>query len=537
MPAARRGEQRAKALPAESVGPALGDAHEVDGGQFRQILAAGERAEHKLDGGAPFAEIVRQRLLARHVAFARSVDDRTGGAHLRGEEILQLALARVAQPDAHLLARRRRIDFDAAARRELGERIDVGRMDPMRAEVERNAESARIRDAAAADMIGRLDHHEVPVRCGDAAGSGDPGRAGPDDDDVGLRARGAGAPIAGAPQTRPRPQRRQGTSGGSVAAWFRCALRPRRRLPELRTAANLTVEFWQRDGPLCSPGGDRYLCVPVEEHMLDDAVKAIAQMFSPPLRAVLWKSIGLALALIVVVAIVLERLIVWLVGAGSTSVGDRAWAARALPVDAIAWLLSIAAGLGIVVGSVMLMPAVTALVASFFADQIAEEVERENYPADPPGMALPLWRAVLEGGKTALLAIVVYVCAAPFLLFAGLGAVIFFLATAWLLGREYFELAAMRFRLAGGSEGAAQAQCRDGLCRRPADRRLCVDPDRQPGDAAVRHGVHGARAQTAQRAEVDSQTDRYGQLSPPLPIARRRIFAAPCGARRWPPRK
>ena len=34
----------------------------------------------------------------------------------------------------------------------------------------------------------------------------------------------------------------------------------------------------------------------------------------------------------------------------------------------------------------------------------------------------------------------------PFLLFAGFGVVIFFLATAWLLGREYFKLAAMRFR-------------------------------------------------------------------------------------------
>ena len=30
--------------------------------------------------------------------------------------------------------------------------------------------------------------------------------------------------------------------------------------------------------------------------------------------------------------------------------------------------------------------------------------------------------------------------------FTGFGAVIFFLATAWLLSREYFELAAMRFR-------------------------------------------------------------------------------------------
>jgi uncharacterized protein involved in cysteine biosynthesis len=40
---------------------------------------------------------------------------------------------------------------------------------------------------------------------------------------------------------------------------------------------------------------------------------------------------------------------------------------------------------------------------------------------------------------------VVYLVALPLLLFAGVGAVIFFLATAWLLGREYFELAAMRF--------------------------------------------------------------------------------------------
>jgi CysZ protein len=31
-------------------------------------------------------------------------------------------------------------------------------------------------------------------------------------------------------------------------------------------------------------------------------------------------------------------------------------------------------------------------------------------------------------------------------LFAGAGFLIFFIATAWLLGREYFELAAMRFR-------------------------------------------------------------------------------------------
>jgi len=180
--------------------------------------------------------------------------------------------------------------------------------------------------------------------------------------------------------------------------------------------------------------------------MLEDAARAISQMLSPPLRAVLWKAIGLALALIVVVAIVLNRLIAWLLGAGSAAVESGLGPQAHMPATVLGWVLSIAAGLGIVVGSVMLMPAVTAFVASFFADEIADEVEREHYPADPPGVSLPVWFAVIEGGKTALLAVLVYLCALPFLLFAGFGVVIFFLATAWLLGREYFNLAAMRFR-------------------------------------------------------------------------------------------
>jgi CysZ protein len=180
--------------------------------------------------------------------------------------------------------------------------------------------------------------------------------------------------------------------------------------------------------------------------MLDDAVKALTQMFSPQLRGILWKSIGLALVLIVVIAVALDRLIVWLVGMLSTSLEAGLGASAHLPVNALAWLLSIVAGLGIVAGSVLLMPAVTSFVASFFADQIANEVERRYYPGDPPGMALPAGRAIFEGGKTALLAIAIYLCAVPFLLLAGAGAILFFLATAWLLGREYFELAAMRFR-------------------------------------------------------------------------------------------
>lgn len=180
--------------------------------------------------------------------------------------------------------------------------------------------------------------------------------------------------------------------------------------------------------------------------MLDAAAKALAQMFSPPMRAILLKSIGLALLLIVAFGIGLQRLLVWLAQWG------EGWAEGALgpnahgPLSLLPWVISIAASLGIVVGSVLLMPAVTSLVASLFVDDIAEQVERAYYPEDPPGVALPLLRALTEGVKTALLAVLVYLCALPFLLLAGIGAVLFFFATAYLLSREYFELAAMRFR-------------------------------------------------------------------------------------------
>jgi uncharacterized protein involved in cysteine biosynthesis len=184
----------------------------------------------------------------------------------------------------------------------------------------------------------------------------------------------------------------------------------------------------------------------VEEAMLDAAVKALSQMFSPPFRSVLWRSIGLALVFIVVLAIGIGGGADWLAKWGVVYVEGSVGSTYHGALSIAATILSIAAGLGVLVGAIFLMPAVTALVASFFVDEIAEHVEQAYYPGDAPGQPLPVGRALWEGTKTALLAVLVYLCATPFLLFAGFGLLIFFFATAFLLGREYFELAAMRFR-------------------------------------------------------------------------------------------
>lgn len=180
--------------------------------------------------------------------------------------------------------------------------------------------------------------------------------------------------------------------------------------------------------------------------MLDAAVKALSQMMSPPMRSILWRSIGLALVLIVVLAIGLQRLLSWFAAYGEVWLEGLLGPGWHASLEVLAWIISIAAGLGVVFGSVFLMPAITSLVASFFVDDVADIVEREYYPAERPGTALPFNQAILEGIKTALLTIVVYLVALPLVFLAGAGFLIFFLAAAWLLGREYFELAAMRFR-------------------------------------------------------------------------------------------
>jgi CysZ protein len=171
----------------------------------------------------------------------------------------------------------------------------------------------------------------------------------------------------------------------------------------------------------------------------------------------LLKSIGLALLLIVLIGIGLHHFIAALADSGATWAEQTAGFAPHAAWSVLAFILSVMAELGIITGALFLMPAVTAFVGSFFVDEVAGVVEREHYPAEPAGRALPFFRALVEGIKVALLALLVYLCALPFIFFAGLGVVILFLANAYLLSREYFELAAMRFRPPGEAKAMRKA--------------------------------------------------------------------------------
>jgi CysZ protein len=180
--------------------------------------------------------------------------------------------------------------------------------------------------------------------------------------------------------------------------------------------------------------------------MIDAAFTALGQLFTRPLRAVLMKAIGLALLLIIIIGIVLNRIFSALAASGATWAEQTSGVAPHAAWATLAWILSIMASLGIITGALFLMPTITAFIGSFFVDEVAEAVEHESYPAEPPGQALPLLRALIEGVNFTLLALIIYLCALPFIFFAGLGVIILFVANSYLLGRQYFEFAAMRFR-------------------------------------------------------------------------------------------
>jgi CysZ protein len=164
--------------------------------------------------------------------------------------------------------------------------------------------------------------------------------------------------------------------------------------------------------------------------MIEAAVLALRQAFSPPFRGVLLKTIGLAILLLVVLGAALQ-----------------AGLARLVMLDnaAMDWAAAIASALGILVALFFAMPAVISLIAGFFLDEIAGEVERTYYPADVPGREQPLGRSLLMAVKFSALVLMVNLGALLLALIPGVNLMVWWLANGYLLGREYFELAAMRF--------------------------------------------------------------------------------------------
>ena len=183
--------------------------------------------------------------------------------------------------------------------------------------------------------------------------------------------------------------------------------------------------------------------------ILDAARAAFARLFTPEFRTVFVKTLGLTLLALVAVWFGLKELFDWLALPWIDALlpGFPAWAGW------LGMIAAILAGIGFALGLALLIAPVTAIVAGLFLDDIAEVVERTDYPRDPPGRAVPIGQAIVLSAKFFGVVILGNIAAMLLLLVPGINIGAFFVVNGYLLGREFFEFAAMRFR----SEADAKA--------------------------------------------------------------------------------
>lgn len=172
--------------------------------------------------------------------------------------------------------------------------------------------------------------------------------------------------------------------------------------------------------------------------IFDAFFKTLGQSGDPRFRRVLFMGLGLTIALLVAAYAGFLVLIQWLVGPDATLplIGQVTWLDDLLSVGSLFVMLLL---------SVFLMVPVASAITSMFLDEVAQAVEDKHYPDLPPATQVPFWDGVKDTVNflglliaANLLAVVLYILFPPAMLF------IFWGLNGFLLGREYFTLAAAR---------------------------------------------------------------------------------------------
>lgn len=186
--------------------------------------------------------------------------------------------------------------------------------------------------------------------------------------------------------------------------------------------------------------------------IFDAARAALYRLFTPEFRSVFLKSLGLTLLALVGLWFGLKEVFDWLALPWIDVLlpGFPSWAGW------LSFVAAVLAGIGLALGLAFLVAPVTAVVAGLFLDDVAEVVERTDYPRDAPGRPVPVMTGLLLSLKFFGVVILGNILALFLLLVPGINIAAFFLVNGYLLGREFFEFAAMRFR----SEEEAKAMRR-----------------------------------------------------------------------------
>ncbi|MBK1636403.1 EI24 domain-containing protein [Rhodovulum adriaticum] len=188
--------------------------------------------------------------------------------------------------------------------------------------------------------------------------------------------------------------------------------------------------------------------------ILSAFLKTLGQIGDRAFRRVLLLGLGLTVLLLAVV----YALVFFLVGWMLPDTLSLPW------IGAVNWvdeLLSGASLLLMLVLSVFLMVPVASAFIGVFLDDVAAAVERRHYPHLPEAPRIPVLDQIRDA--VGFFGVVVAVNLAALVLYflvGPLAPLLFWTVNGYLLGREYFQMAAMR-RL--GRKGAVALRKRHGL--------------------------------------------------------------------------
>ena len=172
--------------------------------------------------------------------------------------------------------------------------------------------------------------------------------------------------------------------------------------------------------------------------ILGDFLKAFGQIDDRAFRGVLLRALGLTVLLLAGFVYMASALMGWI-----------------LPDQITLWWIgtvhvpgALGSGLGLTAGlilSVFLMIPVASVFVGAFLDQIAGAVEAKHYADLPPVKGGSLWDMILDSLRfLGFLVVVNLLALILYLVFAPVAPLIFWGVNGLLLGREYFQLVALR---------------------------------------------------------------------------------------------
>ena len=163
--------------------------------------------------------------------------------------------------------------------------------------------------------------------------------------------------------------------------------------------------------------------------MIAALAKALSQLSDPLFRRVIFKTFLWSLS----ISIALFLAATW--GVTQIQATEIGW------LDGIIEILGGGAAFFI---AVLLFPGLASIVIGLFMEDIARAVEALHYPDLPEPRHQPLREAIWLAVKLAFIAVILNLLVLPIYLIPVLNIFVFYALNGYLLGWEYFELAALR---------------------------------------------------------------------------------------------